>query len=226
MPQHFKVILLREDGPMVLAPGIQTTISETAPAIMGAYTSVQCGECSRTFLLRGLDFGHARTNLYERNQGRERIYNTDLHGFCPGCDTEHFAEIDYMEYPENTLQVHHLGFNTNLEYVDIGDLELLARESASIVKSAEGNLRSEVTMLRRAVEAGYTPGPITDLESALNQVITFIDNSVMVLGSYSGASKTELREIQRELESRGYDANISEDLPDDSRKKLHQNIAT
>ena len=81
-------------------------------------------------------------------------------------------------------------------------------------------------MLRRAVESGLAPGPVTDLEAALNQIITFIDNSVMVLGSYSGASKSELVRVQKGLEKQGYDANISENLPDDSKKKLRQNIAT
>lgn len=226
MVQHFTVILLREEGPVPLTPGMQITISETAPDIKGAYTSVQCGECSRIFLLRGLDFGHARTNIQERPQGREKIYNTDLHASCPGCDTEHFAEVDYMEYPENTLQTHHMKLLSDLEYVDIGHLELLAQESASIVKTTERNLRSEVQMLRRAVNAGYTPGPIRDLESALNQIITFINKSIMVLGSYSGASRSELRNIQHKLEKRNYDANIAEDLPDDSKKRLRQNIAT
>jgi len=226
MVQHFTVILLREDGPVPLTPGMQITISDTAPDIMGAYTSVKCGKCSTVFLLRGLDFSHARTNLYEREQGREKIYHTDLHAFCPECETEHFAEIDYMEYPRNTLQTHYLKFNSDLEYVDIGGLQLLAEESASIVKTSERNLRSEVQMLRRAVNAGMTPGLIQDLESALEQIITFIEKSVMVLGSYSGASKTELEQVQKELESKGYDANIAEELPDDSKKKLRQNIAT
>jgi hypothetical protein len=226
MAQHFKVVLLRQDGPMLLAPGIETTISETTPTIEGAYTSVRCGVCSETLLLRGNSFEHARTNTYERSQGREKIYSTDLYSVCPDCETEHFAEVDYMEYPENSLQAHHLRLKSDCEYVDVSGIEALAKEATSIARTAEGNLRSEVSMLRRAIRSGYAPGPITDLESALNQVITFIDSSVTVLGSYSGASKGELREVQQELEKRGYDANISEDLPDDSRKKLRQNIAT
>ena len=103
---------------------------------MGVYISVECGYCSEVLLLKGNDFSHARTNTYERSMGREKIHNIELYADCTNCNTEHFAEVDFMEYPENTLQAHYLKFNSKLEYIPIRGLNWLAQGPCSVITTA------------------------------------------------------------------------------------------
>jgi hypothetical protein len=63
-------------------------------------------------------------------------------------------------------------------------------------------------------------------ESVLDELVETVENTVLVLGSYDGANKAEILDVKEELEGRGYDAHLFEELPEFPDKDLSGNVAT
>lgn len=89
------------------------------------------------------------------------------------------------------------------------------------------NLRSQIQNLREVVNSGYLDNfdKQKELSESLDDIISAIENSVLVLGNYDGRHSDELDEVKSFLEEQGYDANTADDLPHQPDKSLEQNIA-
>jgi len=158
--------------------------------------------------------------------GREKIFVTDHWGECT-CGKELHLEVEYMEYPRNTLQPFQMRCHRNVEYCTVPGFNHTVNRSASQVREDQEALRSSVRELREMTNAGILD--IEDeptFESALDQLIETVENSVLILGSYHGANKAELLDVKEEVADRGYDAHLFEDLPEFPEKDLSGNVAT
>ncbi|QLH79814.1 N-6 DNA methylase [Halosimplex rubrum] len=65
-----------------------------------------------------------------------------------------------------------------------------------------------------------------EFSDILGKVMEVSENSVYVLGSYTGAREAELIDIKQELEEMGYDAHLDKDLPDFPSQDLSGSVAT
>ena len=220
----FSVVLMREDGPEIAVEGGVVSIDETSPSITAGYLSGQCTNCKKVHILEG-DFRHVATQ--ERSgMGRERIFVTDHWGEC-ACGVEMRIEVEYMEYPRNALQPYQIDPKKNVEYTPIHGLTHLVNKAASQVREDQEMLRASVRELREMTNSGILDvGDETTFETALDQLIETVENTVLVLGSYRGANKAELLDIKDELSEQGYDAHLFEDLPEFPDKDLSGNVAT
>lgn len=125
------------------------------------------------------------------------------------------------------------GLTIDVPYPDSDDEEKVGYESRSansfysVGKRSEG-LQNKIKTIREIAESGYidlSESTIDDLSSALDDIISNIENSVLVLGSFDGRHQEELDELKTRLRTKGYDANTAEDLPSHSDRSLRQNVA-
>ena len=65
-----------------------------------------------------------------------------------------------------------------------------------------------------------------EFNDILGKMMEISENTVYVLGSYTGANLAELIDIKNELEEMGYDAHLDEDLPDFPTQDLSGSVAT
>jgi len=65
-----------------------------------------------------------------------------------------------------------------------------------------------------------------EFSDILGKVMEVGENTVYVLGSYTGANLAELLDVKNELEEMGYDAHLDKDLPDFPTQDLSGSVAT
>lgn len=131
---------------------------------------------------------------------------------------------------EDIITVARDGVTIDVSYRDTPHVidESNSANSFYSVGEAKRSVRDQIKALRELVNEGYLDSGIESetLESALNNILENIDNSIMVLGSYDGKHEQELEEVKAELSRQGYDVNTALDLPSRGSKSLEQNIAT
>jgi len=220
----FSVVLMRENGPEIAVEGGVVSTDGASPSITTGYLSGQCTKCGKVHILEG-EFRHVATN--ERSgMGRERIFVTDHWGQCT-CGSEMRIEVEYMEYPRNSLQPYQILPKRNVEYIQIPGFTHAINRAATQVREDQEMLRASVRELREMTNSGILDiNDGTTFETALDQLIETVENTVLVLGSYRGANKAELLDIKEELSEQGYDAHLFEDLPEFPDKDLSGNVAT
>ncbi|WP_226021894.1 hypothetical protein [Halomicrobium salinisoli] len=112
------------------------------------------------------------------------------------------------------------------EDLKVGHLSRSADPYFSVSKKKE-KLRNNIENLRNLLESGYVNIGEREAESlaaTLEDLLDQIENSVLVLGSFHGKYRDELEDLKSNLEDRGYDAYIAEDLPTRGDSSLEQNI--
>lgn len=112
------------------------------------------------------------------------------------------------------------------EELKVGHLSRSADPYFSVSKKKE-KLRKNIENLRNLIDSGYVDVGEEEAESlatTLENLMTQIENSVLVLGSFHGKHRDELEDLKSNLEQRGYDAYIADDLPTRGDSSLEQNI--
>jgi ribonuclease Z len=112
------------------------------------------------------------------------------------------------------------------EDLKVGHLSRSADPYFSVSKKKE-KLRNNIKNLRNLLESEYIDVGEKEAESlaaTLEDLIDQIENSVLVLGSFHGKHRDELEELKSDLEERGYDAYLADDLPNRGDSSLEQNI--
>ena len=123
-----------------------------------------------------------------------------------------------------TIDIPYPDTDTNWE---VGYESRSADSFYSVGKRSE-KLRNHIQSLREIAESGYFDLPETlanDLSSALDEILSNIENTVLVLGSFKDHHKNELNELRSALNTKGYSANTASELPSHKDKSLRQNVS-
>lgn len=199
----FSVILVRDGEIQVLFSGRATTITSEDPDIDRVYISLQCQECSMTSLVEGYIRPVATE---ERPMGKETIH-TSLHdSACPYCGSRIWGEVEFSEYPRNSLQPYQFLPRENVDYIPIPGLNNLLSD-IGVTEPTSSPLDDEI--IERALNA--TQGE--KIGEILQQLSDSDTSSVLILGDY-GEWKNELTEVRDIFRENSFEAYLLEDLPD------------
>lgn len=225
MPDEFRVVLLRGNDIEVLSTNMSTSISDVAPAFKGAFVPGRCDNCGTRQILEAEEFERVTGRTGLTGNPHERFYETNHFGECRECEEYLEAGVDYREFPPHRLQPYYLRQHEAYRYENIQGLGRLANSISTTVSKTEYNLYGRLWELQQSVPVeDRASGRIGRLEDELDRLLSFIEDTVTVLGSYGGATESELEALRDSLRDHGYDANIVDDLPQDSEMTLPQNV--